>query len=316
MMSKFNNPYISFLRGIKEACNYLITKLNETPDENLKEYLIFYKSCNDEFSEDLYKIRTETEDYLKKLRNFLPLSEPEYNSKMNLFSTFIKELSYPWEKSKGYFKSNNTFENIQSFCQGEMKFLRNWSAHNLLAKDISEKELAFYFLIAMRGIFNSENKLFPYEKHFERIFAPSIPYENFDEILKENIQLEKRNVNKIKSQITKSYWELISKLKDLNKYERNSVLFFDLIDNFSKVSKFQKNKSEEILNIQKESKKLLYLNYWHNLYYAFTINKNYKQNDDSISYFINFNDVLNNKSDITEDTFIYWLCWLTYELSF
>jgi len=163
------NSYIFLRRAIIESCKSLMEIVE---NHNLDELLIYNKTLYQEFS-NLSKDYIIL--YLTKLKNYLPLNPPK--NKQQLFYSFTRELSDLWEKSKGYLNRKNVkFDceiefNFKNFCQNQMKLLRNWTAHNQLSNKLSEKEIAFYFITAMRALFNLDvGKIYSYEKLIFSIF--------------------------------------------------------------------------------------------------------------------------------------------------
>jgi len=304
--------YITLRRGIIEACVELKNKLETVAKLKIKKakdlkdlkkitnpvenFILFNKTCP-ESSENLstdYII-----DYLIKLETFFPLNPPE--NKEQLFYLFLKELSAEWEMSRGYLKKGGFNEkeweewtnkekqefNFKNTCQRQMKLLRNWTSHYQLTDDLSEKEVAFFFVLAMRAWFDLKiDEIQFYEKIFGKIFTSGNKFKLNEEI---------------KNQLAKSYQLL---RKELGEYNPLGNEFIDLIKTLVK-------KSDNMDYLKNLSKRLFYQNFWHGLFPAYLNVAPHLEDKDSVAMFVNF-----EYKDIPKDSFLYYLGKLIYNESF
>jgi len=182
LKQKAETDYLILRRAIINGC----TKLIEIVKKNkLEEILIYNKTLFDNFN-NLSK--DDIILYLTKLKNYFPLNPPK--NKNHFFYSFTRELSDLWEKSKGWLdrETENNYPSIEynfkNFCQNQMKLLRNWTAHQQLSDELTEKEIAFYFIIAMRALFNLD--INTESKQYEELMLSMFKKDEFnkEEILK------------------------------------------------------------------------------------------------------------------------------------
>lgn len=296
--SSMDFEYITLRRGIIEACIELKNKLETVAKLKIKKakdlkdlnkitnpvdnFILFNKTCY-ESSENLSK--DYIIDYLTKLETFFPLNSPD--NKEQLFYLFLKELSAEWEMSKGHFSKNNPvsfdFDSIEfkfkESCQRQMKLLRNWTSHNQLTKDLNEKEVAFFFMLTMRALFNlGTNKIYNYEKILAGIFDKTI------EVGKEKIeQLLVRSYSKIRYEMKKEH------------LFANGVKFHDMIQYIGKSLDDKKNFRDKVRD--RLSKKLFYQNFWHGLFPARLFIENPEKDQKDVKISIEFiQDILLDNS--------------------
>jgi len=200
-----------------------------------------------------------------KIRIYFPINPPE--NKNQLFYSFTRELSDLWEKSKGFLdkkekRTQNDIEyNFKNFCQNQMKYLRNWTSHHQLSEELSEKELAFYSMIAMRALLNLDLKtIHRYEKILLSLF-----YEDQCEL----------NSEEIKKNLAKSYYVLRNVFAKNDNPSRSE--FNEVLKDVWKQKKFAK----------KHSKKYFYQNFWHGIFPA-QLCVNNPDSKDSVQMFVNF----------------------------
>ena len=139
---------------------------------------------------------------------------------------------------------NDVKENLNNFCQRQIKFLRNWSVHGQLSDTLREKDIAFFFMIAMRAIIEmSIDRSNKYERQLGVLFKKQ----------------ELLTASKMKIKLASSYEDLLSLFKKHSKKNPYNYHFSTLITDFGFLHRINK----EIL--KKESLKLFYQNFWHYL---------------------------------------------------
>jgi len=229
--------YIVLRRGIIDGCKYiqkLLGKPEDTSDKNLFNKLVEEPLTNEYFIH-----------YLDKIGSLLPHKKPGDLNKT--FGSFSRELSFEWERCKHSeireSSPGRTVENnFKSFCQKQMKFLRNWSVHGLLTDELREKDIAFFFMIAMRAIIEmSIDRSNKYERQLGVLFKKQ----------------ELLTASKMKIKLASSYEDLLSLFKKHSKKNPYNYHFSTLITDFGFLHRINK----EIL--KKESLKLFYQNFWH-----------------------------------------------------
>ncbi|MCB1188936.1 MAG: hypothetical protein KDK90_00770 [Leptospiraceae bacterium] len=188
LSSKVNDPYLTLRRGIIEGCRFYKSKLENIFQNNpndLEDFILFRKTINPEKSDnfpDSIDYSSELNQYLSKIELYFPISQPNVNRKEKYFS-FLLELVKDWEiankdglhnysKRKREDGKDDWYDyNFKNNSNLILKILRNYTAHNLLSKDLKEKDVAFLFMLAMRALFDSDvYQIYPYEKCFERLF--------------------------------------------------------------------------------------------------------------------------------------------------
>lgn len=288
LSEKANDPYLTLRRGIIEGCRFLKNELQKEKD--LENYILFNKTTDAELDKDYIC------DYLTKLEEFFPLNPPKTHKVV--FTHFLKELSAEWEMSWGYFKSEkpvnfwsetgNIEFNFKNFCQNQMKMLRNWTSHNQLSDNLTEKELAFFFMIAMRALFNLRiNDIYDYD------------YDNvLSEVFDKNDSFKINTDIKIK--LAQSYHKLRDKMGDFNP-TRNE--FSELMKDLGK----HKDRS----SIKDSSIKLFYQNFWHGLFPAQLKLIGDPKGKGSVLMFIDF-----DYKPIPKSSFPYFLGLLIFNESF
>jgi len=279
LYDKANDNYLILRRGIIEACQYFRKQLSEP----IEDWIIFNRTTESKLDRDYIC------DYLRKLEEFFPLNPSD--NKKPFFFRFLKELSAEWEMSEGkfieYFQCPEKTEYyFKKTCQNQMKLLRNWTSHYQLTDDLSEKEVAFFFVLAMRAWFDLKiDEIQFYEKIFGKIFTSGNKFKLNEEI---------------KNQLAKSYQLL---RKELGEYNPLGNEFIDLIKTLVK-------KSDNMDYLKNLSKKLFYQNFWHGLFPAKLKIKPPKSND-SVLMYIDF-----DYQDVPENSFPYFLGKLIYDESF
>lgn len=309
LSNKANDDYLILRRGIIEACVELKNKLETVAKQKIKktkdlkdlqkitnpvdDFILFNKTCP-ESSENLSK--DYIIDYLTKLETFFPLNLPE--NKEQLFYLFLKELSAEWEMSEGKFveyfqcpeKTEYYFKNT---CQRQMKLLRNWTVHYQLTKDLNERDVAFFFMLAMRAWFDLDYmEIFDYENILADIF-------------------DQAEIINIKNNLAISYHQLSIELKE-EKIIYRGHFFQDMIEGIGESCKPASKKSFSKIKIEKYSMKWFYQNFLHGLFPANLIAKNPGKHD-SVQI-----DVYFGKKDqvLPENSYPYFLGKLIYKESF
>lgn len=165
-------------RGIIEGCRFMKERVKAIDVQELEAQLIFYKTTVRNINAEPEAYRRETLDYLTRLeRFFLPHQRP---GKTDLFNQFTKELVAKWgEESYGHFiraKEAPRFktwleDKFHKTTQFQMKMLRNWSSHVQISTGLTAREVAYFFMLAMRSWVEADlNEIFRYEEILSSLF--------------------------------------------------------------------------------------------------------------------------------------------------
>ena len=283
--------YLSLRRGVINGCEFLIEKINNYSDD--EDPILFNKTIQRKKIDSLSK--NYVVDYLQKLETLLPQRVPSQNKKKELYYSFLKELSAEWDISKGKFIdgfNENSYENsFLIFCQRQMKFIRNWTAHNILGDQNGEMFISYCFLVAMRALIKMETKKsYEYELQLISSFkSTKMPFVD------------------LKQNLAKTYFDLRS-LADKNGKQlfenRNprSNSFDDLMYLYGHITH---DEQKEI------SKNLFYQHFWHSLFpLSTTLNPNIPG---SVSFTIKFD---NKNKNMPKTSFPYRIAQMIHKRSF
>ncbi len=267
LLQKADDPYLTLRRGIIDGCRLYKKEIEILTQKDLEYFLLFPKTIN-KYDID-YQLWLES--YVEDLFLYLELLENYYPITYKVSYSFIAELASPWENAlNGFFWENGKckYENsnyqrnsLQSFYDFNfkdnankiMKLLRNCVAHNMLSKEIEEKTVAFFFMLAMRALFNLDiEKYHNYEYMFQTIFKGI---------------LQKPSKEQISSLLTSSYQELFSRWQAGK--EDDVYKYLDLLKEYGNL---RINKNTSRVNFAKESIQFIYKSYFHGLF-------EYKTND-------------------------------------
>ena len=144
--------YLQLRRGIINGCRYFKDKLISA--SYLKNNIF-----NRTLPEEQILNANYFQMFLTRIEQILPFERPiDEESKNNLFYSFLLELSALWDKSTIYlsFDNYNIDSRYKIYCRNQMKLLRNWTAHDQLKNELSESTVAFFFITAMHGLFDTD----------------------------------------------------------------------------------------------------------------------------------------------------------------
>ncbi len=241
LSQKAATPYLTLRRGVIEGCRFLADRLNEK-NSDLKDFLIFHKGTKGKRvpeDERLYAL-----NYLKILERFFPPHPPvDKEGRENMYFLFLKELSADWEMNSritGVTDITNLELMFETTCQNQMRILRNWTAHNKMDKELTEKDVAYLFITGMCAYMKSDVGK---SEHYERIlFELFEPFPDYKE------RIMNRN------HLSESYCLLLKSCKEMKEG------FTELVNEFGGP---KKNPRE---TVQKWSLKLLFQAFWHGLF--------------------------------------------------
>ena len=275
--------YITLRRGIIEGCDHFMKEIEEG---NITEKEILFNQ-----STDNHISLKEIQQKLNRLKSILPLNIPEGENKNSILLIFLKEISFLWDRSRGYLRKrdykNDLEYKFKNFCQKQMKLLRNWSAHDQLSHNLNEEFVAFQFIIFMRGLFDIDLKdIKDNEKILGRLFQ------------KEN---EKKEIlDGLVDNLPRSYFDLRNIFKRSN--PRGNA-FADLMADVCREETFSSDRSTHYF----------YHNFWHSIFPAYLKIAEPKKGTEGMAMYINFPK---KESDIPEDSVIEFIATHIFSVSF
>ena len=164
-------------RGIIDGSRFMREKIGALEPSDLNARLFFYKTIPGVADDNAEALRRDSIDYLTRLeRRFL---SHQNDDEADLYKIFINELSAKWEESKwSYVRRKVTprfgswqEEQFHRTAHFQMKMLRNWSSHRLLSREVGAKEIAYFFVLAMRLLVQRDlNDIARFERILARLF--------------------------------------------------------------------------------------------------------------------------------------------------
>lgn len=260
--------YLILRRGIIEGCRFLRNKIANLPKDQLEDVLLFYKTIRSKKGDlDHQAHRNDLVDYLTMLEGFFSSFRKPANHNY-VYQLFIKELASKWERSSGQFlpwrnpplAETRLEDKFLTNCQRQMRILRNWTAHNLFSPQVTEQEVAYFFMLAMRAYIHiGFNEVLEYEKILGDLFSA----------LKDK-ESEKKFVTNIEAYLLDSYHRLHQEFKDELDASSRDNSFTALLDEFGRQPEEKRIQGEfsEILQrkIQQLSVRLFFQSFWHGLF--------------------------------------------------
>jgi hypothetical protein len=311
LSAKASNEHLILRRGVIEGCRLLKNELGKIAITELENRLLFYKTTSIDISHDPEVYRTELIDYFTKLETFFLLNQHE-NKRYRYFS-FVRELVEKWDISYGYFnrdKESPIFktkleDRFYKTLQFQMKRLRNLSVHGQLSNNITERDVAYFFMLAMRSWIQFQiTDCFDYEKILSQLF---------DSITNERMAVEMDS--NIERHLEQSYFELRWHYTDIarNLSENPTSFagdnqFLALFKALGEVPERVEGHHANILKrkIREKSMSLFYQSYWHGLFPMWV----------KSTYYANLPSVGFNIESIPSDSFLYFLGSLVFKESF
>jgi hypothetical protein len=233
--SKHSDTYLTLRRGIIEGCRYILSQLDSHPAAEILQFNRFLKQGNAE------KMVNDMRDYLTILQNFLQIRQPDDKQKRNFYKLFVRTLAHEWEAAEPSLIAQTEDKPLQMFGW-IMKNVRNWATHKSVFENMTEKEVAFLFLINMRSMFQLDTaQTLPFEEALLRLFAQPLSQANRLNLIDDN-----------RLNLAKSYSSLKKKVKN---DKEDAVTFRGMLNNLVNQDKIS---SQEI------SYRLLQM-FWHGL---------------------------------------------------
>jgi hypothetical protein len=203
--SKQSDKYLSLRRGIIEGCHYILSQLESRPATEVIKFDQFIEQEN----------ASDMQAYLKILQNFLSIRQPE--DKQTQYKLFVRTLVHEWDSAVHPDNLPRCNENDDKDCWQArrlnttfgwiLKNARNWITHSTFLDDLSEPEVAFLFIIAMRAMF----KLAPTTEKYERMLFSLFNAENPDSMA-DKIGEPKNYLSPVRIFLAETYSELKNKI--------------------------------------------------------------------------------------------------------
>lgn len=267
-------------RGIIEGCRFMKERVKAIDSQELEARLIFYKTTLRNINADPETYRRETIDYLTKLERFF-LPHQSYD-KADFFNLFTKELVAKWgEESYGHFiraKEPPQFktwleDQFHKTAQFQMKRLRNWSSHVLLSQALTAKEIAYFFILAMRSWVESEmSEIFRYEEILSTLFS-KLPEAELNRLINSGLEFY---LERSYEQLRALHTDVLRHIKADSEEKRGSVSLNRRIDNYFLALFKELGEAVEWLDpglfefyqrrIREASLGLFYQSFWHGLF--------------------------------------------------
>jgi hypothetical protein len=199
------NPYYLLRRGIIEGCHYILSQLESRPATEVIKFDQFIEQEN----------ASDMQAYLKILQNFLSIRQPE--DKQTQYKLFVRTLVHEWDSAVHPDNLPRCNENDDKDCWQArrlnttfgwiLKNARNWITHSTFLDDLSEPEVAFLFIIAMRAMF----KLAPTTEKYERMLFSLFNAENPDSMA-DKIGEPKNYLSPVRIFLAETYSDLKNKI--------------------------------------------------------------------------------------------------------
>jgi hypothetical protein len=177
LAAKTAEPSLILRRGVIDGCRFMKAKIEALEASDLESQLIFYKTTPNNASGDAESLRRRSLDYMTRLQRLILL--PHANDKTALYR-FTRELAAHWEESTGYFMRTKPAPRFGAWleaqfhntAQFQMRMLRNWTSHPLLSTELTPKEIAYFFMLAMRSLIETKlSEIAPYEEVLLTLFT-------------------------------------------------------------------------------------------------------------------------------------------------
>ncbi|MDM8560909.1 hypothetical protein [Candidatus Parabeggiatoa sp. HSG14] len=300
-----NNPYSTLRRGIIEGCQHI--------QKHLTIEIPFSKFCTKKNRQNV--TAQNIRDYLITLQNFLPLREP--SDAKPLYKLFIRTLSHEWEDD---FKPDNlklkdvadneSILKCQRMFGGIIKCVRNWTAHAQILDELSECDVAFLFIVAMRAMFKLFEKTEGYENILFNLFTDKLEKQKLKMLIEQhsnNILLSK--CTKSYSELLKAYAKVLKNKGELLKPPTSKQLDFStILENMQYWDKNNKAQFNYVMG--------LFQMFWHGLSPIIVKSRPPIQDHQKISFEYEYDFDLNDYGKDDMDSFLFEFACCIYKRSF
>lgn len=276
LSEKASQQSLILRRGILEGCRLIKDRLEAMDNADLISRLILYKTIRSKLNEGGEALRRDCLEYVTRLERLVFLHQEHDDADFR--RSFTLELAAKWEESSGFFirepKLETWLENrFHKTAQVQMRTLRNWSNHRQLSIDLTAKELAYFFMLAMRALVKMDlNEIFRYEEVLCTLFKAVSDLElkrlmnsGFEFRLERSYEHLKALHAEVVRQVEESRWEKIRS----GRYERRMENYFLAIfrETGEAAGCLKGDNSKYYLGrIKEASLGLFYQSFWHGLF--------------------------------------------------
>ncbi|MCP4698381.1 MAG: hypothetical protein GY862_16240, partial [Gammaproteobacteria bacterium] len=235
-----DNRYSAFRRAVINGCE--IIKAHMT-DDNI-QFLEFVKREKQVPARVVTK--QDMEDYLSTLQKLLPLRPPGEDEKKHLYKIFVRALSHEWEDSfqPNTLKNNNKVIaaiQVTRTCARIIKAVRNWTAHTQLLDNLSECEAAFFFMAAMRAMFQLPDGkgLHGYEKTLCGLFKEPLSAGEMKALIDSGTEL-KKNLTDAYANLLAAYSSVLNAKGKFEPPKAENIYFTSMLTDMQNTGKINK----------------------------------------------------------------------------
>lgn len=158
LAEKASDEFLILRRGVIEGCRFMKKRIAAMDGSEAGSRLIFYKTIPGAVNGEPEALKRDSLDYIGRLERFFLLHRN--HAEIDLYKDFINELSGKWEETKWSYVRRQPAPQFGSWLEDQfqrashvqMKLLRNWWNHRLLARNLSAREVAYFFMTAMRAL--------------------------------------------------------------------------------------------------------------------------------------------------------------------
>lgn len=276
LTERVNREDLILRRGIIEGCRFMKAKVEAIDQAQLESRLIFYKTTGKDVNGDPETFRRETIDYLSRLERFFTsyrTSDRDYWPWL-----FLRELAAKWEGSSGYVYRGKQFprfetkfeERFYTTSQFQMKLLRNWTEHNLLSPELTAKDLAYFFMLALRSWVGEDLKeVFFYEQILATLFdrtAVATPATRVKLGLDYQLEKSYSRLNALYLEMKKQVPETVETRRHDNHFLEEFRAVGDLVDVIRRDEGLRPAYEFYRQRVQEQSLRLSYESFWHGLF--------------------------------------------------
>jgi hypothetical protein len=266
-------------RGVIEGCRFMKERIAALNGAEVPSQLIFYKTIPGMLKEGPEALKRDAIEYLTRVeRVFFMRSN---NDSSELGRAFILELAAKWEESLGEFVRAKEAPQFGSWLdsqfyravQMQMKTLRNWANHRQLSLNLTPRDLAYFFLLAMRGFVETDlGAVLKYEQILLTLFEHMSDLEferrlnsGFEFRLEHSYQRLKALHKEVIGHIDESSKE---KMRPRRPDRRLENYFLEMFRETGDAARWLKLDSRKyyLSRMREESVPLFYQSFWHGLF--------------------------------------------------
>jgi hypothetical protein len=266
-------------RGVIEGCRFMRAKIDAMGEADLRSLLIFYKTIPGRLNDGAEALRRDSLEYLTRLERFFFVHRNYDDAEFR--RSFTLELAAKWEESYGVFIRAKEAPQFESWlenqfyraAQVQMKTLRNWSSHRQLSSNLTPKELAYFFMLAMRALVETNlSEVHRYEEILSTLFTQMSDLElkremnsGFEFRLEHSYEQLKALHTEVLRHVDESSRQ---KMRASNYDRRMENYFLTMVREMGEAAKYLKfeNRKDCLGKMKEVSLGLFYDGFWHGLF--------------------------------------------------